>query len=80
VAVAAFQVDGTDTDGDGIVDLTDPDDDGDGVADLGDNCPLVVSGDQLDTEQDGIGDLCDPIPGSCTPCLPGRGGWRAILQ
>ena len=55
------------------------DTDGDGVGDIGDNCPALANADQSDQDGDGVGDLCDPTPEFCTPCLPSRGGWRAIL-
>ncbi|WP_295386686.1 thrombospondin type 3 repeat-containing protein [uncultured Thiodictyon sp.] len=69
-----------DTDGDGIPDSIDPDDDNDGVLDASDNCPLVANPDQADDDRDGIGNACDPTPRLCRECLPGRGGWRAILH
>ncbi|NEX16731.1 MAG: hypothetical protein C1943_08905 [Halochromatium sp.] len=76
-----------DGDGDGVPDDEDPfpddpdewaDEDGDGVGDNADNCPDVSNPGQADQDGDGIGDACDETT-FCEPCLPGRGGWRAIL-
>ena len=40
--------------------ITIGDSDGDGIVDVSDNCDFVVNPEQLDTDGDGIGDLCDP--------------------
>jgi subtilisin family serine protease len=39
-----------------------PDTDGDGVLDVTDNCVVVANAHQADTDADGIGDACDPTP------------------
>ncbi len=69
----AFQVGGSDTDGDGILDIDDncvdtanadqADADGDGVGDVCDNCPDDANADQADADADGVGDVCDACPG-----------------
>lgn len=62
-----------DTDGDGIGNNADTDDDNDGVLDDVDP----------DDDNDGIPDIQDPYPADpLMPmgALPGRGGWRGILQ
>ncbi|MGB7304480.1 MAG: RICIN domain-containing protein [Burkholderiaceae bacterium] len=48
----------TDTDGDGIPDVTDPDDDNDGVDDFNDAFPLDAS-ESVDTDGDGTGNNAD---------------------
>ena len=60
VGLGKVRFQGIDTDGDGILNLTDTDDDGDGVPDATDNCRLTVNADQADADGDGIGDVCDP--------------------
>jgi hypothetical protein len=55
------------------------DNDEDGEGDIGDNYPTLANPDETDQDGDGVGDLCDPTPELCMPCLPSRGGWRAIL-
>jgi len=53
-----LDADSTDTDRDGILDITDADDDGDGVADHQDTFPLDES-ETTDFDSDGIGDNAD---------------------
>lgn len=81
-----------DTDGDGYPDVVSDvmpadncpgvanpgqaDSDADEVGDDCDNCIDVANAGQEDRDQDGTGDAC----GLCLPCLPSRGGWRAILR
>ena len=38
-----------------------PDTDGDGVLDVTDNCPLVANPDQTDSDDDGVGDACERV-------------------
>jgi hypothetical protein len=62
----------TDTDGDGVPDLSDncpydpnpdqSDADQDGVGDVCDNCPNDVNPDQTDIDMDGVGNVCDNCP------------------
>ncbi len=69
----AFQVGGSDTDGDGILDIDDncvdtpnadqADVDGDGIGDVCDNCVNNANADQADADADGVGDVCDACPG-----------------
>jgi hypothetical protein len=63
---------GSDHDGDGIGDCTDPcpdvagsalDSDGDGLGDDCDNCPFVSNPDQADTDGNGVGDACQIVDG-----------------
>ena len=68
----AFQVGGSDTDGDGVLDIDDncvddanadqADADNDTVGDVCDNCPDISNSDQADDDADGVGDLCDVCP------------------
>ena len=61
---------GSDTDGDGIIDLDNfagSDNDGDGVIDLMDNCPEKYNRFQIDSDKDGIGDECDNCPNHSNP-------------
>lgn len=65
---------GTDEDGDGLIDCEDPDcadaqiclplpdSDGDGVPNIDDNCPFDVNPDQADNDGDGAGNACDGSP------------------
>lgn len=67
--------DGTDTDGNGICNLTDPDDDGDGVNDnVPDNCPVTPNPDQADSDNNGIGDACQDD----SLCVPIKANNNAI--
>ena len=52
---------GTDTDGDGIPDISDPDDDNDGTPDIDDAFPLDDT-ETTDTDGDGTGDNADAFP------------------
>ena len=68
--------DGTDTDSNGICNLTDPDDDGDGVLDGTDNCPINSNPLQEDSNMDGVGDACEP--GMCIPVRAANGKLAVI--
>ena len=53
------------TSGVAVTTTTSADTDGDGILDVSDNCPQSINPDQLDSDfggPDGIGDLCDPCP------------------
>ncbi len=54
--------DGTDTDGDGVIDNGCLDSDGDGVGDDTDNCPFTANPEQTDANLNWVGDACDGIP------------------
>jgi uncharacterized protein YkwD len=71
-----------DSNGDGVGDACTPatDTDGDGIPDDADNCPTTPNRYQQDWDGDGIGHDCDDQDDLCSACLPGRGGWRAILR
>lgn len=64
--------DGTDTDGDGICDLSDPDDDGDGCLDPQDPNPLIYS---PDSDFDGVHDDCDICIGDDASGDPDNDGY-----
>lgn len=65
-----FNIEQTDTDGDGEGDVCDTDDDGDGIADELDNCPLTANENQADVDGDGFGDVCDDVDdGPCTSTI-----------
>ncbi|MGC1439687.1 MAG: putative Ig domain-containing protein [Burkholderiaceae bacterium] len=57
-AIEALDLNGPDTDGDGIPDTTDPDDDNDGVLDISDAFPLDAT-ESVDTDGDGQGNNAD---------------------
>jgi VCBS repeat-containing protein len=57
----AFEGGGSDTDGDGISDCSDPDIDGDGDPNGADNCPSVPNPDQADSDGNGTGDACQAL-------------------
>ena len=80
-----FQLEATDTDGDGMGDACDPDIDDDGVINAMDNCPLVANPSQTDKDRDGLGDgddgSCDPnfcyvVMGDRENCLDPEGDFR----
>ncbi len=52
--------DGTDTDGDGLCDVTDPVDTN--------NCPKALESGQVDLDGDGVSDFCDVSPANPTSC------------
>ncbi|MFT5571436.1 MAG: hypothetical protein ACI9FR_000350 [Cryomorphaceae bacterium] len=61
----SVSTDGTNSDDDGICNLTDPNDDNDAWLDGDDNCPTVANDDQKDSNENGIGDACES--GICVP-------------
>jgi hypothetical protein len=63
----------TDTDGDGIPDITDTDDDNDGVLDVNDVYPLDASRSELDTDNDGVADSLDAFPNDPNETLDSDG-------
>jgi hypothetical protein len=63
-----------DADEDGQGDACSTDSDGDGIDDVSDNCPSVSNVTQLDGDGDGVGNVCDNCPNLYNPDQSNRDG------